>query len=842
MAKRAGDVGTSALEDLRRRPRPPRTSFIGREAEIASLLDLLRAPDVGLVTITGRSGAGKTRLATEVARRLSSELPGGAVFVDCSSIDDPDVLMAAVASALDLKVVSRQRPEDALRRSLQYEPALILADDVDQVPDGLEALLGILDDCPGSHLLATAAAPRRARGEHVVRLGALPLASVRFPDPRELQLAPAVALFCERASAVDAGFRCTVDNAAAVAGLVERLDGLPLAIELAAARVTTLSPAAQLEMLGHGSSLDLASLRAVGRADRHTELRSAIAWSHRLLGQREQILFRRMAVFVGGSSLESLREVSAEHAWGSAGFLDALTNLVDVHLVEPDVTTSDGRYLLLPTVVDYALERLVEAGESERLMARHTDWFAAFARRATDLDERDQLARLVADRRNLHAALGRLIAAGRTERGLRLAADLAPLWIRQGLFPRTRAWFDALLAGAQNEDIPAEVHARALLWRALLAAEAPAESDRRTASERLDLGLRLARESGSDDALLFGLSCVIGTLFAIRDMDAAAGASREGLALSREIRDERWQVRFTCWAGVVAQEGGDLETAASLGAESLDRATRGGDLTTVVRASLLLVGLPPGTPGVPDAVLTREALLAICRDIGDVVAEGWLLGSLAWAALAAGDRARAAAWCIDGLRLGQRTGALSSGGFALAALVLAAARREDDAIAAMLHGSLAGALPTLQVGISAQPAAIYFAAVDEARSRFGAQAFDAIVAEGALLSWDGALAAALKYASVLASRATPRVTAGEGRPAETRSFGRVEHLTPRELEVLRLLARGDTNKDIAVALGLRPKTVMHHSVAIYGKLGVRGRAEATAWAYRNGAVDEPAET
>ena len=138
MAKRAGDVGTSALEDLRRRPRPPRTSFIGREAEIASLLDLLRAPDVGLVTITGRSGAGKTRLATEVARRLSAELPGGAVFVDCSSIDDPDVLVAAVASALDLKVVSRQRPEDALRRSLQYEPALILADDVDQVSDGLD--------------------------------------------------------------------------------------------------------------------------------------------------------------------------------------------------------------------------------------------------------------------------------------------------------------------------------------------------------------------------------------------------------------------------------------------------------------------------------------------------------------------------------------------------------------------------------------------------------------------------------------------------------------------------------------------------------------------------------
>jgi len=839
---RAEDVAGSTARDRRRRPRPSRTSFIGRDGEIASLLQLLRTPDIGLVTITGRSGAGKTRLAIEVARRMGGELPGGAVLVDCSSIDEPGLLVGVVAAALDLKVVPGQRPDDALRRSLQYEPALILADDVDQVPDGVEILLDILDECPGTHLLATASAPLRARGERVVRLGTLSLPSADDAGPEDLQQSPAVALFCERASAVDQRFRCTADNAAAVARLVGRLDGLPLAIELAAARVATLSPAAQLDMLDRGSPLDLAPVEPGERAGRHTELRSAIDWSHRLLGPREQVLFRRMAVFAGGCSLDSLLEVSAEPAWGTGGFLDALTNLVDVHLVEPDATSFEARYVLLPTVVDYARERLVEAGESERMTARHTDWFAAFARRTAELGEREQVARLVADRRNLHAALGRIVgAADDVARGLQLAADLAPLWFRQGLFSRTRAWFDTLLARADETDVPAEVHARALLWRALIASDEPAEDDRRAASERLDTGLRLARASGSDGALLFGLSCVIGTLFVIRDVDAAAAAAREGLALARGIRDERWQVRFTCWAGVVAQETGDTEAAARLGAESLERATRGGDLTTVVRASQLLMGLPRGTPGVPDSVPARDTLLAICRDIGDVVAEGWVLGGLAWAALADGDHARAAAWCGGGLRLGQRTGALSSGGFAIAALVVAAARREDDAIAARLHGSLARALSALQVGISAQPAALYFAAVDEARSRFGAEAFDAVVAEGTLLSWDAALAAGLEYASTLASRETRRMPADDGRRAGADATVRVERLTPRELDVLRLLAEGDTNKDIAIALGLRPKTVMHHSVAIYGKLGVRGRAEATAWAYRNGLVGERAD-
>jgi predicted ATPase/DNA-binding CsgD family transcriptional regulator len=841
---RAADAESAASRDRRRRPRPQRTSFIGREAEIASLLALVRSPDVALVTITGRSGAGKTRLAVEIARRVGADVPGGAVIVDCASIDDPDLLVTAVAGALDLNVVPGRAPGDALRRSLQYEPTLILADDLDHVPGGVEDLLDILDECPGSHVLATATAPLRSRGEHVVRLGTLPLPPGPADDPDVAQLSPAVALFCERASAVDAGFRCTRENVPSVARLVERLDGLPLAIELAAARVTTLSPAAQLEMLETGSPLDLTAMGPADADSHRTGLRSAIAWSHRLLDVREQALFRRMGAFEGGCALDAVREVCADRAWGAAGFLDALTTLVDVHLVEPDTRGSEPRYRLVPTVAEYARELLAESGETGWMLERHAGWFIRLARDAASLDGPAQVARLAVARDNLHAVLGRCVAAGDLPRGLELAADLAPLWHRQGFFPRTRVLLDSLLAEAEsradaNDVVAVPIRARALLWRALLSADEPVEGDRDTTGHRLDLGLALARASGDDEVLLFGLSCVIRTLFVTRDMGAAAGAAREGLALARTANDAPWETRFMCWAGMLAQQSGDMETAARLGAESLERARRSRDLDTVVRASVLLQGIPAGTPGLPDAIPTPETLLGICRDIGDVVAEGWMIGRLAWASLAAGDRDGSAVWCVDGLRLGQRTGALSAGGFALANLVVVASgRTADAAIAAVLHGALTTVLPVLRVGLTAGPTAVYLTAVDAARARMGDEDFDAVVAEGTLLPWDAALAAGIEYASDLAGRALGRRTGTGQLEVNGQAGSSPERLTPREIDVLRLLARGDTNKDIAAALGLRPKTVMHHSVSIYGKLGVRGRAEAAAWAVRSGLLDE----
>lgn len=838
-----------------RRIRPPaaRTSFIGRAPETALLLRLLRTPGVRLVTITGRSGAGKTRLASEVGRVLDPELPGGTVFLDCSAIDRPGLVPAAVAAALDLQVPPGQRPEDALASELRWEPCLILADDLDHVPGGADILLGILDEAPETRVLATASAPLRTSGERIVRLAPLPLPAGDDLRPEVLQTSPAVALFCERAGAVDATFRCTVENAPAVAELCARLDGLPLAIELAAARVPTLPPAAQLETLSRMAPLDLRPLGG-GGPDRHRELRAAIAWSHRLAGETERIVLRRMAAFDGWSSLEALRAVCAGTELGEAAFLDALTDLVDLHLVEPDGSARAPRYRLLPTVAEFACEQLAAGGEADRIAGDHAAWFAALARRAASLDDETRLRRLRADRENLHRALGHLVTVGDTGTALRLATHLAPLWLAQGLFGQTRIWFDELLDAAEPAGVPVATRAIGHLWAAVLASQhGTGEDARRLTSAHLEKGDTLARASGSDEAILFADWCVVATVFLTRDVAGFAAAAEEGLAVARRTGDERWEVRFMTRLAMVAQRSGDVEMAARLGSEALRRASAGADRATIVAASLLLHSIPRDTPGLTTSLPALDALLPICRGLGDTTAEAWVLTRLAAAAAARGEAFVAADRCAGALRLARRSGGWNGAAMPVVVLARLASSRGDDLDAARLHGSILPILESVELGLTPGPAEAYRASIEVARARLGAEAFDAAASAASLLSGDEAVAAALAYATSVpaaAAAGTP-VPAPPDHRHEPRQDGRtdrhgrgrgrerpagVERLTPRELDVLRLLAAGDTNKEIAAALGLTAKTVMHHSVSIYSKLGVRGRAEATAWAYRRGVV------
>ncbi len=834
-----------ATGDRRRRPVPPRTSLIGREAELAAIVGLLDT-EGRLLTITGRSGSGKTRLAVEVAARVAHRFAGGAVIVDCASIADTDFLLMAVAGALDVAVVDGTTPADALVRSLAFEPTLILADDLDRVPGGAERLLEVLDRGRGSRIVATAGAPLRVHGEQVVRLGPLPVGPA-IGEPRIGAPAPAVALFCERARSVDASFQETDDELEAIASLVARLDGLPLAIELAAARVPTLPAAAQLEMLGRISALDLASSAAHARESddaRRSGLRGALDWTHRILGERERTLFRRLGAFAGPVTIEAIAGVCSDGEPGLADLLDALSALVDVHLVEPEPAGGGARFRLLPAVAEYAREQLTAAGEAGTLAERHSTWYAALAGRADGLDDPAHLARLAADRAELRQALEWCVANRDIHRAAALAVDIAPLWYRQGLFPRAREWYDAGLAGAAavvgtDAAVDAAVHARVMLWRALIATLGVGTGDAASAPDLLARGLALARASGDTQTLLFGLAAVVRSVFVTGDVAGVAAATMEGLALSRAVGDARWETRFMCWAGMAASRTGDAATAARLGAAALARATHDSDPATVIRATMLLNDLPAGTPGVPTEVPTVEALLAIARETGDVTAAGWMLTRLAWRALRAGDMPRMAAHCVETLRLGQRTGLRSAAGIAVAVMVMCAVQRGDDPVAAILHGGLTPMLPALRVGLPPTTVETYGAAVDAARARIGVATFDPIVADGMLLTWDAVLDAALEYATALAGTALPRRRgpAAGIRPGPVATGG-PERLTPREVDVLRLLARGDTNKEIGLDLGLSPKTVMHHSVSIYGKLGVRGRAEATAWAHRNGLLDE----
>jgi predicted ATPase/DNA-binding CsgD family transcriptional regulator len=714
---------------------------------------------------------------------------------------------------------------------------LVVTEDADHAHSAVATLAELLNDSPRSRLLATAARPLRIPGEHLLRLQTLAPPNQGAITVEEIGMAPAVALFCDRASAVDATFRLDSTNAHAIAELCGRLDGLPLALELAAARLPALPPASQLDLLSAGTSLDLRPLANHHRQRRHSELRTSIAWSHRLLGEPERIVFRRMAVFEGPVPLDILRRVCADSAWHESELFDALAKLVDIHLVEPERYGSDLRYRLLPTIADFARERLAEAAEASMVTARHCDVFAAIARDEAERNQLDYEARIAPYAADLHAALQSLVERDDAARGLQLCCDLAPLWRRRGFPPAPRMWFERMQAASTEADVASSLRATGLLWRAVLALEEPGGRAVADLEDRLTAAVALARESSSQRTLLFALSCVVLTVFHTRDLAGAARAAREGLQLARSTDDDAWLARFACWVAMAAQQVGDFSTATRLGAESLERARRRGDKATVVRVSMMLLALPADTPGLPELVPSLETLLRICREVDDMVGESWVCSRLTFRDLRAGDSAGAATWASEALRIAHRTGALSSGGFAIVGLATMAALAGDDLTAAGLHGSIAPSLQTLAVGLSAGPSSDYQAVMVRVRDRLGAKVFDAIAAESALKPWDDAVAIALDYAQSIAGRSGPPVRPRAGAPGKV-ADDQIAVLTPRELDVLRLLAVGDSNKEIGSALGLTPKTVMHHSVSIYGKLGLRGRAEAAAWAYRNGVAAE----
>ena len=821
-----------------RLPRP-RTSFVGREAEIAAVVSLLRDSQSRLVSIIGRSGAGKTRLAIEVARRLDAELPGGAVLVDFSALDDDSLVASRIAAALDLRIRRGHGPREALQLRLALEPTLIVADDIDHRAPAAAALLEIIAGCPGTRVLATAQAPLRTEGERIVRLGSLDVPDPSRASPTDLLASPAVALFCDRAGAVDHTFELTSDNAASIAELCRRLDGLPLAIELAAARSRILSTKNQLDVLDRGTALDLRPSRSQGGSARHRELRAAIDWTFSLAAESERRLLRRMGVFEGGCALDALRDVCSDPGESEADILDALAALVDINLVEPELGERDGRYRLLPTIREFAREQLADSGELLAITERHVDWFVRVAAETRELDDEPQLAALVSVRDNLHGVLGRLVARHDLVRGLALAADLAPVWWQQGYFEDAERWLERLLEEAANDELMDEAHARALFWAVLFDAYQRFAPERRArVVDRLARGRAIANSVGSVPVRLFGLRTEATAIFVTHDLPGATIAVREGLALAAASGDEIWQTRFENLAAMAAQQAGDVATAAVLGSSALERARRRHDRVSIVWAALLLHGLPPGTPGLPEALPPYEGLLEIAREAGDLEGEAVLLARLAVTRATVADFGETARRAAEGLELARRTGSTGVTAFCILALVMAAVSRGEDRRAAELHGSIAPVLHEVRMGLAPSRAEAYQAIVDQARRRLGEGQFDAIVASVGLKDVDARLCDAIAYARSIVEPdvlrpASATLPPGDGEP------GLIEPLTPRELDVLRHLATGGSNKEIGTALGLRPKTVMHHSVSIYGKLGVRGRAEATAWAFRHGLMSQP---
>jgi len=439
------------------------TSFVGRERELGEAAALLR--NARLLTLTGAGGCGKTRLALKLAEQRGDEFAAGVWPVELAAVGEPELIGPAVAQALGTRLASDRAPEIALAGHIGDRQQLLLLDNCEHLVEPIARLAeALLSHCPHLTVLATSREPLRVPGEVTWRVPSLSLPKLVAGAPAEESLeAESVRLFAARAAQAAPGFELDDDNSTAVASLCHRLDGMPLAIELAAARVGVLTPAQIVERLD--GSLDLLSAGNRTAMTRQQTLRATLAWSFDLLDADEQVLLRRLAVFAGGFGLEAAEDVCAEDPLRRSEAVALLGRLVDKSLVHVEDERDDRHYRLLETVRQYAAERLEEAGERSAFERRHRDWYLALAESdptpAGDLPARSRLRRLDRERDNLRAALASALASD-PQTGLRLAVALWRFWLMRGYLAEGYRWLTAALAAA-----PAHTAVRG---RALLAA------------------------------------------------------------------------------------------------------------------------------------------------------------------------------------------------------------------------------------------------------------------------------------------------------------------------------------------------------------------------------------
>lgn len=842
-----GAVRADAVVDV---PFPP-TALLGRGHEVDDVAGLLRSGDVRLVTITGPGGVGKTRLALEVGHRVGGEFPDGAVFVDLAGVTEPGAVTPAIAHRLGVGETGAADPTVDLRRALARRALLLILDNYEQVLGAADVPAAILEACPGLRILVTSRAPLRVRAERVVRLAALPVPTPAARlDAAAVRGFASVELFCDRAAAIRSGFQLDDGNAEAIGAICRALDGLPLAIELAAARVNHLSPVVLRERLvaeAPGVPLDTLGRGAGDLPARQRTMRDTIAWSYGLLNPGEQRLLRDLAVFHGDCSLEAIDAVcSGSTPADGAGsevdapsLLDALAALVDLHLVEPvDRVPDEARFELLVTIREYGREQLDDA-ELLALRTRHARYFAGLVDEAARGLESPAAPtwkrRLEHELVELRGALRHLVATGAVVEGLRMVTGAGPFWRDHGHTAEGRRWLAELLDHVDQDLLPLPERTAALVWSARLAMDDHplAHPDARSSvHEQLDEALALARSIHDEQLELEAL--LSSTFVALpdgEDLDSRIEAAEDGMARARVLN--RWRLAdLSFTTALLAHRAGHRERAARLATEAGALADELGNEQLSIQARIALSFTTPGTtlagtaPELADIVPRAEAL-------GNTRVLAWLYPAVASESLAAGRVVDATRWFRASLVLGRDSGYWHASTMGLMGTQAIAFLRGRPEVAAMLYGAVAPHLPQIRRSFPPAHVRSWEGFITAVRRTLGDDDFDAAARTGSAVTWDEAVNEAIAVCAVELDEPDVRRPAAASAPARAPEAP----LTDRELEVLRRIASGDSNKDVAAALGIRPKTVMHHSVAIYRKLGVRGRAEATAYAYQHHLVE-----
>jgi predicted ATPase/DNA-binding CsgD family transcriptional regulator len=852
----------------------PLTALIGREQEVQTICGLLSHPEVRLLTITGTGGVGKTRLALEAARALRVNFTDGTCFVPLAPVSDHTRVLAAIAQALGLREVAALPLEEQMHAALRELHLLLLLDNFEQVVKGAPQLASLLASCPRLSMLITSRAALHLSGEREFPVPPLVVPNLaQLPSPETLAQEASVRLFVLRTQAILPTFHVTPANARAIAEICVHLDGLPLAIELAAARSKLLPPQALLKRLSH--RLEVLTGGAQDLPDRQQTLRNTLQWSYDLLTEQEEHLFRWLSIFVGGCTLEAAEtfcQAGQKDGNQTDPVLEGVASLLDKSLLQQTEREGEApRLVMLETLREFGLECLRGSGELEAAREAHARYYLALAEQATsemrDPKQTTWLQRLELEHDNLRAALEWALEeveeqeTERKELALRLCAALKTFWRQYGHYGEAHAFLERTLARSQGECLSLRarvlqaasyfasfrgdhIQAEALaqqslaLCRELDDAQGIARSLHMLASARLMKGktaeklslleeaLRLTRQTGKPGEVARVLHSLAFEFSMHGEYARGQALFEEALVLFRERGDELGAGNTLLQSAIVLWFTlGDAATIRQRLHEGRAFIEKVGSRHWSAWANGIaaLVALREGEIE-RASILAREALGYYReRDARWYIA--WMLHVLGRVDVQRGDLTAARSSYQESLTLGQQLSEEWITAFNLEGLAGVAVVQGAYEWAAQLLGAAEALREAIAVPLMPADRASYEQTVHVARARLGASAFASAWQEGRAMTPEQVLAAqgyvTISLPTPTGSRSTLPVMTSPSYPSG---------LTAREVEVLRLVAQGLTDAQVAEQLVISPRTVNGHLRSIYSKIGVTSRSAATRYA------------